>query len=317
VEPEHSPHDAFFKSYFGNPENLTELVKASFPASLTRLLDFSTLTIEPGTYIDEELQAHFSDLAASVQTTTGEAKVYVLVEHKSYHDPLALLQILRYMVRLWSAQKKLPLTPILPLLFYHGEKKEVSSEFRSLFDPALPAELRQYQPAFLTQILNLAVMDPKELQASRKVVLAAYLMKMFHQNFRNLLEGLVELLEELGMGFTREQEFDKIKVYLGSKEIPGDEDLEQTLEELIKNSKAKEVAMTVAEYFETKGQLKGRQEGEQIGIQKGRQEGRQLGRQEGRYEEKLEMAHRLKAKGMLVSEIAELTGLSIDEIRKL
>jgi predicted transposase/invertase (TIGR01784 family) len=86
VEPEHPhPHDAFFKSYFGNQENLTELVKASFPASLTRLLDFSTLTIEPGTYIDEELQAHFSDLAASVQTTTGEAKVYVLVEHKSYH----------------------------------------------------------------------------------------------------------------------------------------------------------------------------------------------------------------------------------------
>jgi len=126
-------------------------------------------------------------------------------------------------------------------------------------------------------------------------------MKMFHQNFRNLLEGLVELLEELGMGFTREQEFDKIKVYLGSKEIPGEEDLEQTLEELIKNSKAKEVAMTVAEYFETKGQLKGRQEG----------------RQEGRHEEKLEMARRLKSKGMPESEIAELTGLSIDEIRSL
>jgi predicted transposase/invertase (TIGR01784 family) len=310
VEPEHPhPHDAFFKSYFGNQENLTELVKASFPASLTRLLDFSTLTIEPGTYIDEDLQAHFSDLAASVQTTTGEAKVYVLVEHKSYHDPLALLQILRYMVRLWSAQKKLPLTPILPLLFYHGEKKELSSEFRSLFDPALPAELIQYQPAFLTQILNLAVMDPKELNASRKVVLAAYLMKMFHQNFRNLLEGLVELLEELGMGFTREQEFDKIKVYLGSKEIPGDEDLEQTLEELIKNSKAKEVAMTVAEYFETKGKIKGRQEGEQIGIQKGRKE--------GRHEEKREMAKRLKSKGMPISEVVEITGLSEEEVRKL
>jgi predicted transposase YdaD len=197
----------------------------------------------------------------------------------------------------------------------------VSSEFRSLFDPALPAELRQYQPAFLTQILNLAVMDPKELQASRKVVLAAYLMKMFHQNFRNLLEGLVELLEELGMGFTREQEFDKIKVYLGSKEIPGDEDLEQTLEELIKNSKAKEVAMTVAEYFETKGKIKGRQEGEQIGIQKGEQigiqKGRQEGWQEGRLEEKREMAKRLNSKGMPLSEVAEITGLSEEEVQKL
>jgi len=72
VEHEHThPHDAFFKSYFCNPENLTELVKASFSASLTRLLDFSTLTIEPGTYIDEDLQDHFSDLAASVRSNTG------------------------------------------------------------------------------------------------------------------------------------------------------------------------------------------------------------------------------------------------------
>jgi predicted transposase/invertase (TIGR01784 family) len=98
-------------------------------------------------------------------------------------------------------------------------------------------------------------------------------------------------------------------VYLGSKEIPGEEDLEQTLEELIKNSKAKEVAMTVAEYFETKGQIKGRQEGEQIGIQKGEQIGIQ--------KEKREMARRMKSKGVSISDIALFTGLAEEEIKKL
>jgi len=63
--------------------------------------------------------------------------------------------------------------------------------------------------------------------------------------------------------------------------------------------------MTVAEYFETKGQLKGRQEG--------RQEGEQIGIQK----EKREMAKRLKSKGMPLSEVAEITGLSEEEVKKL
>jgi predicted transposase/invertase (TIGR01784 family) len=67
--------------------------------------------------------------------------------------------------------------------------------------------------------------------------------------------------------------------------------------------------MTVAEYFETKG----KQEGVQIGIQKGRQEGWQ----EGRYEEKRAMAKRMKSKGMPLSEVAEITGLSEEEVQKL
>jgi len=101
--------------------------------------------------------------------------------------------------------------------------------------------------------------------------------------------------------------------------------LEQTLEELIKNSKAKEVAMTVAEYFETKGKIKGRQEGEQIGIQKGEQigiqKGEQIGIQKGEQigiqKEKREMARRMKSKGVSISDIALFTGLTEEEIKRL
>lgn len=134
----HHRHDAFFKSYFGKPETLSELIQATFPESVTSLLDLSTLTVETDSYIDQELQAHFSDLCASVNTTQGPLRVYVLVEHKTYHDPLALLQILRYMVQVWSRQNSLPLTPILPLLFYHGKKRMWPPSFAACSVPHCP-----------------------------------------------------------------------------------------------------------------------------------------------------------------------------------
>ena len=313
MELDHNRHDEFFKAYFGQPQNLSALVQASFPTAVTGLLDFSTLKIEPGTYIDEELQAHFSDLAASVQGRYGPVKVYVVVEHKSFHDPLALVQILRYMVRVWSQEKKPPLTPILPLLFYHGQKKEVASEFQSLFDPTLTPDLMAYQPAFLTQIFNLAVMNPLELQASRDVVAAALAMKAIRRGVRFLVESLVAFLEKYGKDFIEDPNFDMIEVYLGSVEIQGEENWEQTLEELLRSEGMREGVMTLAEYFETRGLKKGYPEA----VEKGRKEGRQEGRKEGRQEEKIEMARRMKSKGMSLSDIAEFTGLTEEEVRRL
>ncbi len=63
--------------------------------------------------------------------------------------------------------------------------------------------------------------------------------------------------------------------------------------------------MTLASYFETKGAVKGRQEGHQEG------------RQEGRQEEKVEMARRMKSKGVSTVDIALFTGLTEEELRRL
>jgi predicted transposase YdaD len=57
----------------------------------------------------------------------------------------------------------------------------------------------------------------------------------------------------------------------------------------------------------------GREEGEAIGMEKGRKEGRE----EGRKEEKIEIAKKLKGKGMDVEGIVEMTGLTRDEIEGL
>jgi len=53
------------------------------------------------------------------------------------------------------------------------------------------------------------------------------------------------------------------------------------------------------------------------GREEGRQEGLQEGRQEGRQEEKLEVARSALRKNMSHADIADLTGLSLEEVKKL
>jgi len=61
----------------------------------------------------------------------------------------------------------------------------------------------------------------------------------------------------------------------------------------------------------------GLQQGVQQGLQQGVFKGKREGLQEGIIKGKIETALKLKQKGMSIVEIAEVTGLGIEEIQKL
>ncbi len=125
----HRAHDRFFRSYFVQPDHLRGLIRTALPQEVVSTLDLKTLKVEPGTWIDRHHREHLSDLAVSVEIAADDdqstaqngkvasARVYILVEHKSYRDPAALLQLLRYMVQVWSSEARSggprPLTPSL------------------------------------------------------------------------------------------------------------------------------------------------------------------------------------------------------------
>ena len=68
---------------------------------------------------------------------------------------------------------------------------------------------------------------------------------------------------------------------------------------------------------EEKALAKGREEGREDGIKKGREEGRKEGLKKGRESEKTSIARKLIFLGLSDSDIAESTGLSVDEVCKL
>ena len=67
----------------------------------------------------------------------------------------------------------------------------------------------------------------------------------------------------------------------------------------------------------SEGLIEGRAEGLIEGRAEGLIEGRAEGRAEGENKAKTENAQRMKAKGYPIADIAEITGLSIEEIEKL
>ncbi|HHU35978.1 MAG TPA: Rpn family recombination-promoting nuclease/putative transposase, partial [Treponema sp.] len=141
------PHDALFRRNFAQKEFLSEFLDHVLPPELIKTLDKHTLVIEPTSFVDKEQRDHFSDLSATVQLADHKTHVYLLMEHKSYNDPMALLQILRYMQLKWTQEvehakgKKIALTPIIPILFHHGNNKKPPSRFNELFDKNLPDNL--------------------------------------------------------------------------------------------------------------------------------------------------------------------------------
>ena len=65
------------------------------------------------------------------------------------------------------------------------------------------------------------------------------------------------------------------------------------------------------------GLKKGRSEGEAIGLEKGRSEGEAIGLEKGAAQKQHEIAKSMKAKKIPTADIAEITGLSAEEVEAL
>ena len=102
----------------------------------------------------------------------SDALLYVLCEHKSEVDRWTLLQLLRYMVRVWEqviAQKPAPasLPPIIPVIVHHSETGWTAPmAFQGLFDEETMGdkELRRVTPEFAVLIDDISHRSDEDLR---------------------------------------------------------------------------------------------------------------------------------------------------------
>ncbi len=348
--PKH-PHDEFFRLYFKRPELLASLLEFSLPPELTARLDLTTLEVEEGTHIDEHLREHLSDLAATVEladrsggatasaapandatasAATASAKVYILVEHKSYKDPWALLQLLRYMVQIWSEQRRArpaePLMPIIPLVVYHGAPRTVGSSFAELFPGDLPEPLNAYIPRFAAELLNLTALPDAEIpQAPAPLSAALWAMKYARTQTEKTLAALDRLAATVGKALVDHDGFDILKLYIVQASPYEPSEFIDMVNRVLQTAMLREEAVGTAEKLIEQGKREGLREGMRRGVDRGRQEGKreglqeglEKGRQEGVQEQREHTARELLARGLSAAEIAQVTGLSEAEVRAL
>ena len=133
-----NPHDKFVREVWSREEVAWDFLSRYLPPAIASRLVPGSLRLRKDSFVDGALREHLSDLLYQVQLQGGgEALVYVLLEHKSYPDPWLEWQVLSYLVEIWRQQrqqKKRRLTPVIPLVLYHGRRRWRVVPLRQLFE---------------------------------------------------------------------------------------------------------------------------------------------------------------------------------------
>ncbi len=192
-------HDSFFKKALSDRRAADIFLREHLPPDVVDLLAPELPELVPGSFVDELLGQHHTDLLFRIQLRTEQdALAYLLMEHKSSPGEATRLQLLRYIVRIltrwYEEHERLPLPLVLPLVAHHGpDGWKLSCEFQDLFG-AVPEPLRPYTISFSHALVDFARIEDNALSAH--IRLRAFLKALKYILRPDLPEHLGVLLAE-------------------------------------------------------------------------------------------------------------------------
>ncbi len=272
-----APHDALFKLVLGQPEHARGTLRAVVPAALAEALDWQTLTLRPGSFVDAALTHQHTDLLYSATwRDASEALVYLLFEHQSTPptEGLMAFRLLRYQDRIWEhwcADHPKAKTPpmIIPIVMYHGMTPW--SEPRS-FDALLdvPSGVRSavelYLVRFTYVLYDLSAIPDDELRAGAMTALVKLVAMCFKharrgEDFVQILGRWMDVAREVARAPNGLQALAPVMRYiLEVNEHVAPETLKALLERDI-GPEAKDIVVTAGQQLIEQGRKEGRQQG--------------------------------------------------------
>ena len=214
-------HDKFFKSLFSNKKGVMEFVSKTIRADIVKKLDLTTLEIDNTEYLDNRLNSSFSDLVYNCKYAGKQnVKISLLFEHKSQPEKFPHFQLLGYMLRIWELQikQKEDLTPVIPIIFYHGKKKWDNKSFDKYFGN-IDDNLKNFIPKFDYELIDTSTYTDKELKDhfdNLELQVGLLVMKNIF-NEQKMLEQLRQLsaqINELLQTKEGQDFFDSISIYM-------------------------------------------------------------------------------------------------------
>jgi hypothetical protein len=263
-----TPHDALFKSVFQQPENAAAELQHVLSAEHVSAIDWSTLKLEPGSYVDEKLADQHSDLlfSANAHASGERVFVYLLFEHQSTPEPRMALRLLSYMVSIWERfsdeDKASPLPLIVPAVLAQVPGGWAApTRFSGLFSPSLGELADAVLPDFSYAVDDLHRTDDADLrrrEVAQQARLALWLMRDARDGallLRRLVDWLGEL-EELAQTPGGERALAPLLSYV--VRVSSDLQLEEFRAILKERAPAAEsITMTIAEQLLAEGKAQG------------------------------------------------------------
>ncbi len=158
------PHDGVFKETFSNKEIAQDFIVNNLPEEVLEIIDIESMKPSKDSFINEELKETFSDLIYTVNINGRQGYLSFLLEHKSYADKRAIIQVAKYILEIWMANvvkegAKAELTVVFPIVVYHGSQKEWNyrTDVRDMIPGfySLPSVIQEMLPVFRHELINI------------------------------------------------------------------------------------------------------------------------------------------------------------------
>ena len=160
-------------------------------------------------------------------------------------------------------QKKLALTPILPIVFYHGRQEwKVPLGFQDIFLD-LPALLVPYVPNFQYFLYDLTTVDDTEIKGD--LILQAGLLSLKYardENLKDKLKKIFQLIDQLGDPQSVQEYLGTVVRYLWSTSPINREEINTALVETF-SKEGDSVMKTIAQTYIDQGWELGREQARQ------------------------------------------------------
>ncbi|HEX4945949.1 MAG TPA: Rpn family recombination-promoting nuclease/putative transposase [Blastocatellia bacterium] len=204
----HNPHDSYFKFIMAQPNVASDFLTHYLPPEVAAKLDLHAPELMKDSFVDPELQQHFSDLLYRVRLWDGSAAyVGILFEHKSAPEKAVSFQVLRYKIQIWEPmmrQKDKILPPIIPVVVYHGRTRwHVPRNFGALV--TTDETLRKYTPEFEYHLVDLSALSDEDIKGTvflrAGLLLLKYIFKKRLWSHLPLILGLLPVPEQSALEY--------------------------------------------------------------------------------------------------------------------
>ena len=304
-------HDNFVRKSLSDKKIAAEFFETHLPKEILSQVDLSTLEQQKENYFDNTLGHGIVDLLYSVNFGQDQGYLVLLLEHQSSQDYKMPLRIQKYILRICedhltkNKNAKIPL--IYPLIFYTGNSKyNAPLSFYSLFNNSELAKRFLTEPI---QLIETKGFTKEDIRGRYYAGLMTYFIAHIRQKdifpyIKEVIEFITRISEQGNIEF-----IETILYYLTNK--ADTEKIDGIFSEFKKAVKPehKEEVMTIAERLEQRGKEAGIQIGEQRGLEKGKEAGIQIGLKKA--------AMNMLLKNLDEKVIAESTGLSLEEVKRL
>ncbi len=311
----HQIHDKGYRRLFKNKGIFRQLLETFVAKDWVKELDFETCETLDKSFVSEQYKETVSDIIHKIKLRRHDIFIVILTEFKSTVERFTSLDISHYVASFYkdyveSNKNVRMLPPVFPILLYNGNAKWTApTKLSDLIEGS--GYLGEYSLNFSYYKIAINEYPKKYLLRLKNVVSLLFLAEAYYD--AKLLER--EFLEV----FEREKDKEAISLLLNwfiqlrkHGRFP-----EKDVEKLERIYESKEEARTMLIEALEKERKALQREVYKKAKSEGRREGKREGKREGGIEQQTAIARKMLVKGLNLSLIAEVTGLSEAAIRQL